>query len=241
MSDRESSAGNSADRALIFDVDGTLAETEELHRRAFNDAFRAAGLDWDWSVADYARLLKTTGGKERIAAFLRDDLGETREPAWIAALHRDKTERYARRMAAGALTLRPGVRALIDDARRAGLALAVATTTSRSNVEALCQACFGAEADALFDVIAAGDEVAAKKPAPDVYRLALERLKRAPSVCVALEDSRNGVLSAKAAGLRCVAVRAAYTVDDDLTAADRVLPGFDDIDTVAALDAALFR
>ena len=226
-------------RALIFDVDGTLAETEELHREAFNEAFAAAGLDWVWSRDLYSELLKTTGGKERIAAFLQDCLQIEKGAEWIAGLHRDKTERYARLMAEGALDLRPGVRQLIDDAQIRGLRLAVATTTSRANVEALCQACFDQAAGDLFEVIAAGDEVSSKKPAPDVYQLALARLALAPGDCVALEDSRNGVLSAKMAGLPCLAIRAAYTRNDDLSAADRIYESFIDVSDIAAIEQAL--
>src|SRR5690606_10190629 len=168
--------------ALIVDVDGTLAETEELHRAAFNAAFAAAGLGWHWSVADYARLLTTTGGKERIARF-RDEVGA---PAIdIPALHADKTARYAAGVAAGGVRLRPGIAELMAMARAGGLRLAVATTTSRPNVEALTLSAFGRGAAAVFDVLACGDEVAAKKPAPDVYILALERLGLAPEQALA--------------------------------------------------------
>ena len=227
-----------AERALIFDVDGTLAETEELHRRAFNEAFEAKGLDWQWSVELYEELLRTTGGKERITAYLHNHRNESRSAEWIAELHRDKTQRYARLMSEGALELRPGVRTLIEDARRREFAVAVATTTSRPNVEALCLACFKRDADEVFDVIAAGDEVPSKKPAPDVYLLALKRLGLPARACIALEDSRNGVLSAKAAKLPCVAVRAAYTRNDDLSAADAVFTTFTQVPSVAHLDAA---
>ncbi|MCI4664596.1 MAG: HAD-IA family hydrolase [Neomegalonema sp.] len=226
-------------RALIFDVDGTLAETEELHRRAFNEAFEAAGLDWRWGSELYQALLRTTGGKERIALYVQEHLRETRPFEWIAQLHRDKTARYARLMAEGALDLRPGVRELLADSRRSGFDIAIATTTSRPNVDALCLACFGRDAADVFDVIAAGDEVAAKKPAPDVYELALKRLMLPPAACVALEDSRNGVLAAKAAGLPCIAVRAMYSQNDDLSAADKIFDDFRSLANVSAISAAL--
>lgn len=208
-------------RALIFDVDGTLAETEELHRRAFNETFAAQGLGWRWNRGTYKRLLKTTGGKERIAAY-RAETGAAAPD--IAALHRAKTARYTDLMARGGLALRPGVAGLIARAGNAGLRLAIATTTSRPNVEALALACFGRPAALVFDVIAAGDEVAAKKPAPDVYRLALARLGLPAEACLAFEDSRNGLLSARAAGLRTVVTPSAYTGDEDFTGAWRVLP-----------------
>lgn len=223
--------------ALIFDVDGTLAETEEVHRQAFNAAFAALDLDrhwpdrrngWQWSVATYTRLLATTGGKERIAVYMAQDLAIDPVPnaARIAEIHATKTRQFGMMIASGGLALRDGIQEIIDRARQRGLALAVATTTSRSNVDAVCQAGFGKPALGIFDVIAAGDEVAAKKPAPDVYNLALARLALPPSSCLAFEDSRNGVLAAKAAGLRCIASPSLYSANEDIGAADDVVPDF---------------
>ncbi|SON57395.1 Phosphorylated carbohydrates phosphatase [Hartmannibacter diazotrophicus] len=211
-------------RALIFDVDGTLAETEEAHRLAFNETFAAASLGWHWTVADYRRLLATTGGKERMRRH-RDDIG-AREPCdeTIADLHQRKTIRYADILHGGGLTLRPGVQDLVAAARDGGLKLAVATTTSRPNVDALCRACWGLLSDQVFDVVAAGDEVSAKKPAPDVFLLALERLGLAASEAIAFEDSLNGLRSAKAAGLRVIVTPSIYTCGEDFSAADRLLP-----------------
>jgi HAD superfamily hydrolase (TIGR01509 family) len=210
-------------KAIIFDVDGTLAETEEAHRDAFNRTFDEAGLDWHWAQHDYARLLKTTGGKERMRKH-RDDLGATEpDDNKIAALHQRKTAIYAEIIASGDLRLRPGVAELVSNARAAGVRVAVATTTNTPNVEALCQACWSQHADAVFDVIAAGDEVAAKKPAPDVFLLALSRLGLSPQDCIALEDSRNGVLSARAAGLAVLVTPSAYTAQDDFSDATHVV------------------
>lgn len=210
-------------RALIFDVDGTLSETEEVHRRAFNETFAEAGLDWNWSVEDYTWLLKTTGGKERMGVF-RDHIGASSPgDQEIAALHKAKTARYGALVEGRALTLRPGVAELIRAARAAGLRVAVATTTNRPNVDALCRACWGTEADEIFDVIAAGDEVKAKKPAPDVFDLAVERLGIDPSEAVAFEDSRNGVMSAQAAGLRVIVTPSRYTAADDFSMAEWVV------------------
>lgn len=224
--------------ALIFDVDGTLAETEELHRRAFNDAFAATGLDWRWERGDYKRLLKTTGGKERIAAHIAA-IGADPASIDIPALHRDKTARYAALMAAGEIALRPGVQALMDEARAAGLRLAIATTTSRPNVEALSVAIWGSAASAVFDVIACGDEVAAKKPAPDIYALALERLRLTPARAVAFEDSRNGLVSAMAAGLAVIVTPSAYTDDEDFAGALQVLPDLSALAGLAGLDQSM--
>ena len=210
-------------KALIFDVDGTLAETEEAHRQAFNDTFAAAGLGWHWDHATYLRLLKVTGGKERMAAFAAET-GSGPRPDIIAALHRAKTARYAEILGNGGLKLRPGVQRVMDEGRAAGLRIAVATTTSPGNVAALAQAIWRRPATEVFDVIAAGDEVKRKKPDPAVYRLALDRLALTASEALAFEDSRNGVVAAKAAGLRVIAAPSIFTAGDDLSAADQVLP-----------------
>ena len=205
--------------ALIFDVDGTLAETEEVHRAAFNDVFREMGLDWHWDQALYGRLLDVTGGKERIAHFIatagpalvpKAAPGEGMADA-IAAMHRRKTDIYNQMVASGGLELRPGVEAVIRTARGAGVRLAIATTTSLPNVESLLRATLGPEALDLFEVIAAGDMVRKKKPAPDVFLLALERLGLPAERCLALEDSINGLQSARGAGLATVVTKSAYT------------------------------
>ncbi|TCP63229.1 HAD superfamily hydrolase (TIGR01509 family) [Rhodovulum bhavnagarense] len=203
--------------ALIFDVDGTLAETEEIHRRAFNETFAEWGLDWNWSQDDYRVLLKTGGGKERIAAFqfsLADTARKLTDDE-IRALHKDKTARYGHLIAQGHVTLRPGIADLVEKAREAGMRLALATTTSRPNVEALTQACWGKAAADLFPVIASGDEVARKKPDPEIYLLALKRLGLPPRDCVAFEDSRIGLHSAMGAGLPVVVTPSLYTDEEE--------------------------
>ncbi len=213
-------------KALIFDVDGTLAETEEAHRAAFNTVFERHGLGWHWTMSDYRELLKTTGGKERMRAH-QDTLPEGARRLSndeIAALHKEKTAIYGEILARGELELRPGVADLIERARAAGLKVAVATTTNVPNVEALTRCCWGRGADEVFDVVAAGDQVRAKKPAPDVFNLALERLGLEPGACVAFEDSLNGVRSAKGAGLRVVVTPSIYTDDQDFSVAELVVP-----------------
>lgn len=220
--------------ALIFDVDGTLAETEELHRRAFNETFAEWGLNWCWSRDDYKHLLKTTGGKERIAAHM----ATTRvDPASvdIPALHMAKTARYTALMAGGGMVLRPGVQALLDQARAARRRLAIATTTSRPNIEALAWAVWGTSPEAAFEVIASGDEVAAKKPAPDIYALALNRLGLTPDRALAFEDSRNGLLSARAEGLSVIVTPSVYTEDEDFADALQVLPELGSLEEIDRL------
>ncbi len=210
-------------RALIFDVDGTLAETEELHRRAFNDTFAAEGVTWHWDREEYRELLKTTGGKERMLAFAaREAIPIDAEAA--ARLHKIKTARYADLVDQGGLQLRLGIAELIDKARAQGLKLAIATTTSPQNVDRLCHSCWGRAADEVFDVIAAGDQVARKKPAPDVYQLALQRLGLPAEDSIAFEDTANGVRSARAAGIRVVVTPSMYSGSEDFTGADWILP-----------------
>lgn len=214
--------------ALIFDVDGTLAETEELHRRAFNETFAAHDLGWVWEEDLYLDLLRTTGGKERIRAYQREYLdGDILSEADIHALHAQKTARYAKLVADGGLVLRPGIEDLLQLARSLNWRLAVATTTTRPNVEALCQAVWACEALEVFDVIAAGDEVEAKKPAPDVYLLALERLGLSPELCVAFEDSEAGVRAAHGAGIRVFVSPSQYTLGQDFELADGMATSFE--------------
>jgi HAD superfamily hydrolase (TIGR01509 family) len=214
--------------ALIFDVDGTLANTEEAHRQAFNDAFHAYGLEFSWNRELYRELLQVTGGKERLAAFFyrtRLAAGERiRLSALIPGLHAAKTRAYLERIKLGRVPLRPGVRRLMREARAAGMRLAIASTTSPENVSALLQGTLGENAPAEFSVIATGDAVPRKKPAPDIYLLALSRLGVTARRAVAFEDSGIGVAAAKAAGLFTVATPSEWTRGQDFAAADLILP-----------------
>ena len=219
-------------KAIIFDVDGTLSETEEVHRHAFNAAFKEKGLEWHWDQQLYKKLLDVSGGKERIRHFIElhdrqfletDDLDE-----FIRDIHLTKTAKYTQLVLDGQAVLRPGIRQLISDTAKNGLRLAIATTTSVPNVEALLQAAYGSDGMGLFEVICAGDSVPAKKPAPDIYISALEQLGLNADECIAIEDSRNGLLSANAAGIPTIITPGVYTEDqcfdeaaciiDDLTA-----------------------
>jgi HAD superfamily hydrolase (TIGR01509 family) len=214
--------------ALIFDVDGTLADTEEAHRLSFNQTFDHFGTGWHWNAADYTHLLKVTGGKERMAAYAASvtlAAGDRAPLATaIAQWHADKTQRYAAMVANGAVPLRPGVAALLAEAQQRGLRLAIATTTTRANIDALLQAHFGAHGAAMFEAIACGDMVRAKKPAPDVYLLALQQLGLGAAQAVAFEDSVPGLQSAVAAGLWTVVTPNRWTEGGDFTAAGCVLP-----------------
>ncbi|RXH07842.1 HAD family hydrolase [Bradyrhizobium guangzhouense] len=218
--------------ALIFDVDGTLAETEELHRRAFNHAFARHGLDWHWDRAVYGELLRVTGGKERIRAFhTSQQIARALADADIAELHRIKTAHYAELIETGCCPLRPGVAELLTAAKARGQRLAIATTTSHGNIDALLSRALGPRWALDFEAIAAGDDVRHKKPAPDVYLAILARLKLAPSDCVAIEDSANGLLSASRAHIPVLITRSMYFRGDDFGTARFVL---DELSEIAA-------
>ena len=202
--------------ALIFDVDGTLAETEEAHRHAFILAFGQLGLNWSWPPQLYRKLLKVSGGRERILAFDPDA-----SPELVAALHRRKTTIYTDMVTTGRVTFRPGIESLIAEAREAKLRLAIATTTSRANVVALL-----GHRQEWFEVICCGEDTTRKKPDPQVYDLVLGKLGLPATACLALEDSTNGVRAARAAGVDVVVSESMYTTGDDFTGALAVFPDF---------------
>ena len=219
--------------ALIFDVDGTLAETEELHRCAFNRAFAGHGLDWQWGRAVYRDLLRVTGGKERIRAFhSRQQIAPPLPDAEIAELHRIKTAHYAALIETGCCPLRPGVAELLAAAKARGQLLAIATTTSHGNIDALLSRALGPHWALDFEAIVAGDDVSHKKPAPDVYLAILARLKLAPSDCVAIEDSANGLIAASRANIPVLVTRSLYFRDDDFSGARFVLDGLSELAAV---------
>jgi HAD superfamily hydrolase (TIGR01509 family) len=216
--------------ALIFDVDGTLADTEEAHRTAFNLAFERARLPWRWTRDEYRELLKTTGGKERLVAFIEkldaSPAERKRLLAHVPDIHAEKTKFYSSVVRDRAVPLREGVERLLDEAQEAGLRLAIASTTTAVNVDALLQSTLGNRGLGLFSVIACGDQVPAKKPAPDIYRLALHHLGLPPERCAAFEDSPNGLRSATAAGLWTVVTPTFWTEGGDFSGAAIVLPSF---------------
>ncbi len=221
-------------RALIFDVDGTLADTENAHRLAFNEAFAAAGLDWQWDEPLYTRLLEISGGKERITHYWesRADFpaGQAARVAeTVQRLHEAKTRAYLRLADEGALTLRPGVRELIEAAPAAGLRLAIATTTTPANIEALLRRPLGDDWQSRFEIIEDGLTAPHKKPHPQAYRQALGRLRLQAEECVAIEDSANGLSAALQAGLPVVVTPNPFTARQDFRGALRVVPNLQDV------------
>lgn len=232
-------------QALLWDVDGTLAESErDGHRVAFNQAFESMGLPWRWSEAHYGTLLRITGGRERILADMQAQsgapaLGDERE-ALARELHRRKNDAYAVIVREGAISLRPGVRELIEEALAAGLALGIATTTSRSNVNALLVRHFGGRWEQQFAAVVCGEDVAAKKPDPEVYLRALRALDLGALQTLAIEDSPGGVAAARAADVPVVVTRSAYFCDDTVEGAIAIGPGLHDrLGWVPALPAAV--
>lgn len=208
-------------KALIFDVDGTLAETEEVHRQAFNAAFKAFDLPWSWDQELYRMLLQVSGGKERIQYFLDSfsPADGARGRGLLSEVHHRKSQIYAKMIDDRRARLRPGVERLIEEANSRGLRLALVTSSSIANAEALIIANLEVAGLDLFECIVGGETVPNRKPAPDIYQMALDRLKLPARACVAFEDSRNGLLSAMAAGLRTVVTPSTYTAGGDFTGA----------------------
>jgi beta-phosphoglucomutase-like phosphatase (HAD superfamily) len=214
-------------KAIIFDADGTLAKTENIHRLAFNATFREFNLDWEWSIKDYIRLLAISGGKERIRTCLESDpvtCGLIDNPRLFAQrIHQRKTEIYKDMLNSSHITLRSGIERLFNEAISKGIKLAIATSSSLSNIETLLVNTLGHESILWFDAIVTCDVVNDKKPSPMAYQLALARLGLKPEYCIAIEDTTNGNLSALAAGLKTIITTHEFTIDSDFIGASLVL------------------
>ncbi|CAB3683797.1 HAD family hydrolase [Paraburkholderia rhynchosiae] len=219
-------------QALIFDVDGTLADTETAHLHAFNAAFAEAGLDWYWDEALYTHLLKVAGGKERLLHYWRIADPEEAEGSSVSsvidAVHAIKTRHYAARVRDGGLPLRPGIARLISEAEAASIPVAIATTTTPANLDALLQAPFGPDWRNRFAAICDAGTTQAKKPSPDVYLDVLRQLGLKGADCVAFEDSVNGLRAARAAFVPTVVTPTAYSSQDRFEGALAVLPHLGD-------------
>jgi HAD superfamily hydrolase (TIGR01509 family) len=214
-------------KAIIFDCDGVLADTErDGHRVAFNKAFQKKGLVINWCIELYGKLLEVSGGKERMRYYFENygwPCDDKKKDALIADLHKLKTDYFMQIIESGQLPPRPGVRRLIDEAISANLNLAVCSTSHERAVNLVVEKLFGPERKERFDEILAGDVVSKKKPDPEIYNLASDRLRLEPSECIVVEDSCNGLLAAKAAGMYCVVTTNDYTKNEYFTEADLVV------------------
>lgn len=205
--------------ALLWDVDGTIAETElHGHLPAFNRAFRELGLPWRWSEQEYAQLLDITGGRERIQLYAREnDPARIAQPDWpqqLEELYQLKTCCYADYVASGAITLRPGVLNLMRQAQQAGCKQAIVTTTATANVAALLSYHIGPHWRDGFASVVCGEDVTEKKPHPEAYLKALRELDLPAGACLAIEDSPNGYVAARGAGLACLITRSHFFPHD---------------------------
>ena len=214
-------------KAIIFDVDGTLANTEETHRLSFNSAFTEFGLDYQWSEQKYTELLSISGGKERILAYLKSKKHVNKTDMGLRdfalRIHQRKSEIYREKLIAGHIGLRIGVSRLISEARQKGIKLAIATATSFANVKTLLENNLGEDALSLFEAIVTSDIVKDKKPSPVVYQFALAELGLTASDCIAIEDTTNGNRAACGSGIKSVITTHAFTIDNDFTGASLIL------------------
>jgi HAD superfamily hydrolase (TIGR01509 family) len=234
-------------RALLFDLDGTLAETEAHgHRPSYNRAFRKLGLSFRWGPKLYRRLLAQPSGRERLHHYLRryqPDLGEhaeavsESEEAWVEHVHRLKSRYFRRYLRQGKVPLRPGVARLLREASEAGLRLAVVTNASRASVRSFLKYGLGKELTGRIDLVVGGDQISARKPAPDAYHYALKRLKVAPYECIAIEDSAMGLSAARAAGVPTVITVNGDTAGQDFSSATLVLDTLGEPDTPSTVMA----
>ncbi len=213
--------------ALIFDCDGVLVDTErDGHRIAFNMAFADKGIDVVWSIEEYKKLLKVAGGKERMK-FYFDENGwpaqfDDREEL-IVSLHKQKTQFFMQLIESGALPLRPGIKRMVDEAIANNIILAVCSTSNEKSVRLIVELLLGKQRGSYFQAILAGDIVTRKKPDPEIYNLCIEKLNINPKNCMVIEDSRNGLMAAKASNFNCLITTNGYTADENFTEADIIV------------------
>ena len=210
-------------KGIIFDVDGTIADTEDIHRQAFNKAFSKFDLNWHWSKEKYHELLFISGGKERITRCLEEDKTTKKNINFIEELHKCKSEYYRSILLDSDISLRPGVNRLITEAKEKNIKIGIATNSSTENLQALIKKTFKVEPEKLFNTIVTNNIIIDKKPSPEVYYRALKNLELSANKCIAVEDTANGNASAIRAGLRTVITTHAYTADNDFDGASLVL------------------
>ncbi len=214
-------------KGIIFDVDGTIADTEEIHRQAFNQTFREFDLDWNWSVSDYQRLLAISGGQERLKSCLsKDEVLKSKleiPNRFIQELHRKKSENYRILLGGGNIQARLGIIRLIREAQDNNIMLGIATSSSGANLRVLIDKIMQTRPETLFSAIATSDTVFDKKPSPVVYQCVLAGLGLMAENCVVIEDTCNGNRAALDAGLKTIITTHQYTVDNDFDGASLVV------------------
>ncbi len=218
-------------QALFFDMDGVIIDTEkDGHRVAFNKAFKDFGYDVTWDVEEYGKLIRISGGKERMKHYLAttgfgQEIAPDAVDEIIRALHKHKTEIFVDLIQSGSLALRPGIHRLMKEANDNNVPICICTTANQKAAQAVVEHSL---ADVHFAHIFAGDVVARKKPAPDIYLLALEKTAADPKKCIVVEDSRNGMLAGCAAGIKVVVTTSIYTSGEDFTEASIVVSSLGD-------------
>jgi HAD superfamily hydrolase (TIGR01509 family) len=220
-------------QALLFDCDGVLAETErDGHRVAYNRAMKALGIDAQWQPGEYAELVLISGGKERLKYYFEKDRAKFPEDKFgvelIQKIYMEKTAIFKEMVNRGDMPPRSGIARLVEEARKAGILLFVCSTSHRESVETLLKKNYGENVFSWFTELFCGDVVAKKKPAPDIYLLVKDKYGLDPACCCVIEDSRNGLLAAKAAGMRCLITKSCYTQDEDFSEADGVVSSLGD-------------
>jgi HAD superfamily hydrolase (TIGR01509 family) len=221
-------------KGIIFDVDGTIADTEDIHRQAFNHTFKEYGIDWHWPANDYREILLISGGKERFRKYLKED-EELKNKIddhedFVQKLHKSKSKHYRKLLKSDGIQFRPGVIRLINEAREQGIQIGVATSSSMANLRTLFKKVLNIEPNELFNSIVTSDTVQDKKPSPAVYQCVLAGLGLDADHCIAIEDTQNGNLAALAAGLKTIITTHAYTIDNDFTGASIVADHLGDPD-----------
>ncbi len=228
-------------KAIFFDQDGVIIDTEkDGHRVAFNENFKRCGYDFEWSVEKYHELLRISGGKERMRQYFQEeglfaDMSPDDLTEHIKGLHKQKTEIFISLIESGKLPLRAGIKRFMQEGMAAGLILGVCTTANERSASAIAKGMLG---DIRFEFVLAGDVVSNKKPDPEIYMLALQETGLKPEECVVIEDSRNGVLAAKEAGLNVVATTNIYTENEDLSDAEIVVTRLGDPEKKGELKSA---
>ena len=215
-------------QCLIFDFDGTLAETEEAHRNAFNKAFNSNKLNWYWDKHIYKKLLQIAGGKERIEFYNKSFSSNSKQISSkdIEEIHLQKNKFYSQSVSQGLVQLRPGIRELLEKAKYNKKKIAISTSTSRDNVTLLLKSCLNENPEDIFSFISTGDLVQKKKPSPDLYKLVLAEMNLMPEECLAFEDSRIGLVSAKRANIKTAVNPSQYSMGDNFDEADYFLTSF---------------